>query len=137
MFTKYDIHTRDVIWADPRYADQNEPKTRPLIVISQDIFHQNSNFTVCVGTTTNVEKDPYLIPINPKDQMDFQFKQKCQVMCKRLVSLKCNLIQKKMGKVTPEFLESIIGKLRQDILYSVDFTSDFSSRSDSTDIFRI
>ncbi len=116
MNFKFEIKARDIVLANPNYEDQKEGYERPLLVISKSLFHQNSGFFVCVGITTNQKPDPYLIPILSKDIEDAILKEKSQVMCKRIVTVREDAIIKRVCKVTPEFYNKIKKKIVGDIL---------------------
>ena len=115
MVSKFDINPRDIVLADPQYQDQIEHKRRPLLVMSKSTFHQNTGFFVCAGITTNQEYDPYLLPITHKDTVDI-LREKSQVICKRIVTVRQDVIVKKVTKVTPSFYEQITKKIKDDIL---------------------
>lgn len=117
MVSPNELHSRDIVIADPKYPDQKKEKERPLVIISKDLFHQNSGFCVCLGITTNKEKDPYLIPISRKNIEGGVLDNDVQIMCKRLVTLRCDKILKKTGaRVTSKFFAKIIAKLDKDVL---------------------
>lgn len=116
MVTKYEINPRDIVLANPMYPDQKESKPRPLLIISNSIFHQNSGFFVCVGITTNKKTDPYLLPLPKKQVENGQLDFDSQIMCKRIVSLNCNSIEYKIAKVTENFYNKITNKIKQDVL---------------------
>ena len=100
MVSKYDIRPKEIVLGNPGYPDQREDKVRPLLVISGDIFHQNSGFFVCVGITTNKESDPYLLPL-PRNQIkNGQLESDVQVMCKRIATLNHQVIIRKIVEVT-------------------------------------
>ena len=116
MIPRLNFNFRDIVIADPEYTDQRQAKTRPLLIISKSILHQNSGFFVCVGITTNQNKDPFLIPILPKYVEDAMLKEKCQVMCNRIVSLRQDKIKKKIARVTNDFYEIVTQKIKNDVL---------------------
>jgi len=98
------------------YPDQKESKVRPVLIISNSIFHQNSGFFVCVGITTNKTPNAYLLPF-PRNQIeDGQLDFDSQIMCHRIVTLNSNFIKKKIAKVTKEFYGEITNKIDKDIL---------------------
>jgi mRNA-degrading endonuclease toxin of MazEF toxin-antitoxin module len=115
MNWQFNLKPHEIILADPAYEDQSDKKKRPLLVISKSLFHQNSRYFVCLGITTNQEKDPYLVPITNKDT-EYILKEKSQVMCKHVVTVPQEKIIKKITKVTPEFYARIMKKVKDDIL---------------------
>ena len=69
LISKFEISARDIVLANPMYPDQSDSKSRPLLIISNSIFHQNSGFFVCTGITTAKKSDPYLLPL-PRKQVE-------------------------------------------------------------------
>ena len=116
MISKYDIHPKEIILGNPVYPDQKENKVRPLLIISGDIFHQNSSFFVCVGITTNKEPDPYLLPLSKNQIKNGQLEFDVQAMCKRIATLN-HLVLRKIGKVTDHAYRKVTEKIGNDILY--------------------
>ena len=101
---------------DPEYSDQKTRKVRPLLVISNSIFHQNNGLAVCAGITTNQKPHPYLIPITPKDVEGAMLEEQSQVMCLRISTVPCDKIVKKVARVTQKFYHTIIQKIETDVL---------------------
>lgn len=110
------IRPRDIVTADPRYTDQKERKRRPLLVVSQALFHQNSSYAVCVGITTSIQSGTYLIPLPKKEIEHGRLDYESQIMCHRIVTLKQSELSKSIGRVTPAFYEKIVTKLKKDVL---------------------
>lgn len=115
MNWQFVLKPRDIVQADPGYEDQKDNKIRPLLVISTQLFHQNSKFFVCLGITTNMEKDPYLIPITHRDTT-IALEERSQVMCKRIVTVPQQKIIKKLTEVTSDFYSSVMKKVKEDVI---------------------
>ena len=118
MISKYDIHPKEIVWANLSYPDQQESKVRPLLIISNDNFHRNSGFFVSVGVTTNKVSDPYLLPLPRKEIINGQLQYDSQIMCKRIVTLDCKYIMKKSAQITDTMYAKVIRKIKQDVLES-------------------
>lgn len=116
MINKFSLQPKDIVLANPEYIDQKEQKIRPLLIISKTIFHQNSNFVVCVGITTSKEKQPYLIPMLKKQIEDGELDFDSQVMCTRIVSMRQDKLSKKIARITPELYKTVVDKLKGDVL---------------------
>jgi mRNA-degrading endonuclease toxin of MazEF toxin-antitoxin module len=112
---RFNIKAGDVILAKPNYQDQTDNYVRPLLVISKSGFHQDCGFFVCAGITTNQITDKYLIPITPQDTSP-RLKEKSQVMCKRIVTIREDAIINKISSVTSDFYTRIKTQIQRDIL---------------------
>lgn len=115
MSFRFNVKSRDIILAKPNYQDQEDNYVRPLLVISKSNFHQDSGFFVCAGITTNQNQDRYLIPITPQDTTT-RLKEKSQVMCKRIVTIREDAIINKVSSVTPDFFAKVKTQIQNDIL---------------------
>ncbi|WP_420545513.1 type II toxin-antitoxin system PemK/MazF family toxin [Nitrosopumilus sp.] len=116
MINTDSLKPRDIVLANPEYPDQKEQKIRPLLVISQQLFHQNSQYVVCLGVTTNTQVRPYLIHMPRKEIEDGELISDSQIMCERIVSLRQDKLSKRIATVTPEFYRNVIEKLKKDVL---------------------
>ncbi|MFZ1077152.1 MAG: type II toxin-antitoxin system PemK/MazF family toxin [Nitrosotalea sp.] len=115
MTFRFSIKAGDIILAKPNYQDQADNYVRPLLVISKSGFHQDSGFFVCAGITTNQTPDKYLIPITLQDTSP-RLKEKSQVMCKRIVTIREDAIINKISSVTSNFYTRIKTQIQRDIL---------------------
>ena len=77
----------DIVLADPKYPGQRKSKVRPLLVISSDEFHFDTQYAVCLGITTNQKPDPYLIRLPRTEVEDGMLMHDSQVMCSRIATL--------------------------------------------------
>jgi len=112
-----DVHPRDIVIADPKYPDQQEPKTRPLLVISKNLFQQNSKFCICIGLTSNKEEDPYAVPYRQKDVVIGRLDRDGLVVCRRVVALRHDKILRKIGtQITIDLYQKVMAKLLGEVL---------------------
>ena len=107
---------KEIILANPNYPDQNIKKYRPLLIISSKKLHDNSDFVICVGITTNQTKSPFLIPIKNNDYELKMLKEKSQIMCHRIATIKKTLIVKKLTRIKPSLYNNVTNKIRNDII---------------------
>lgn len=105
----------EIVLGDPGYTDQKERKRRPLLIISQNLFNQNTSLAICVGITTNKESHSYCIRLPRKEIYNGQLSSDSQIMCNRIVSIKQNQL-KKIAEITPLIYEKVANKLKQDVL---------------------
>jgi mRNA-degrading endonuclease toxin of MazEF toxin-antitoxin module len=110
------LEPRDIILAIVNFDDQPVTKKRPALVVSRPIFHQNSEYAVVVGITSNPASDPFLEPIKNSDLESGALKLQSQVMCQRIVHLRRSTVEKKLAKVTTQFYEKITKRIKNDIL---------------------
>ena len=106
----------EILLVDPKYSDQTEPKDRPVLVISNEIFHYNLPYALCVGITTNIEPNPYLIPIPNRIIENGRLDSNSQVMCHKIALVKRNTVIKKLGDVTPDFYKTVMSKIMKDVI---------------------
>jgi len=117
LIDKNDLHPRDIVLGNPMYPDQDESKVRPLLVISKSIFQQNCPYFICVGMTTNKKPDPFLIPMKRTQvEGDKPLDADIQIMCSRIVGMRHDAIIKKIAKMSSEYYEKVMNKIKKDIL---------------------
>lgn len=107
------IDFRDVVTVDPRYLDQENPYSRPVLVISKKDFHKNTGFMIGIGITTSREKKPNLIPISNIDLEEGRFDSYSQVMLHRVAYAKIVELDSRMGKVKLDFYKKLTSELRK------------------------
>lgn len=98
------------------YPDQNDSYSRPLLIVSNSILHQNTDYFISVGITTNQDSHPYLLSLPRKEVEGGVLDRDSQVMCHRITSLRHKVIEKKVATVTPDFYNKVITKIKMDIL---------------------
>lgn len=105
----------DIVLADPKYPDQKKPKVRPLLVISSDEFHSDTQYAVCLGITTNQKPDPYLVRLPRTEVEGGMLMHDSQVMCSRIATLQQSGLRK-IATVNPRLYNEVLERVRRDVI---------------------
>lgn len=102
------INQGDLLLVPFPFSDQSGRKVRPIIVLSNDEFNENSEDIIAIGITSNISKDIYSLKLDNKDLKEGKLMTKCMVKIENILRLDKSLIIKKIGKVKKEKLDKII-----------------------------
>src|SRR3989344_2407142 len=101
------ILQRDLLLVPFPFSDQSGRKVRPIIVISNNNFNENSEDILIVGVTSNVNKGEYNLKLENKDLEDVKLITNCTIKVENILKLDKNLIIKRIGKIKSEKLIEI------------------------------
>lgn len=71
---------------------------------------------MCLAITSNTSSDPYMIQIRNADMEENTFPKPSQVVCDNIFTILKTDVVKRIGKVKPQFYETITGMLKTKIL---------------------
>lgn len=115
MLIHPDLQPGEIIILKIDYNDGSEIKTRPALVISQNIVHQNSNGFVFLGITSKTP-ETYMISITNEHMENGSLNQKSSVIYDKPIWTEQTNIHKRIGKVKKEYFKKIMELLKKDIL---------------------
>ena len=101
------INQRDLLLVPFPFSDQSGRKVRPVIVISNNEFNENSNDVLVMGVTSNISKDKYTVPLSGKDLEEGKLITKCCIKIENTLKIDKEFILKKIGKIKKEKLKKI------------------------------
>src|SRR5436190_1661396 len=106
----------DIIWAnlDP-IRGHEQAGSRPVLVLSQDIFNQRSGTVIAVALTSQQPRAGFPLTVELKDR---RLPKKSWVKISQIRTLSLERLGKKLGKASTEELEHVIEGLNE-ILGSV------------------
>ncbi len=93
------------------FSDQSGRKVRPVIVISNNEFNENSEDIIVVGVTSNIVKDKYTILLTNKEIEEGKLITRCCVKTENILKIDKELIIKKIGKIKKDTLRKIVNKI--------------------------
>jgi len=101
------IEQRDLLLVPFPFSDQKGRKVRPVIVISNNEFNNNSEDILVVGVTSNISKDKYTVNLTNKDLEEGKLSEVCCVKSENILKMDKEIIIKKIGKIRKEKLNLI------------------------------
>lgn len=57
----------DLVWIRFPFSDLERSKVRPALVVSRDAYNQSHDDLVVCAVTSNLEPDPYKVPVSSDD----------------------------------------------------------------------
>jgi len=117
------VHPREFI-ITKSVTDNQGNVTRPsrsYLVISQNIFHQNTQTCICLSLISNPEIDgSFFEAFNARDielEAGTQFNQSGKIDCGRIFSFRKGVIEAKQGmKLTTDVFSRIISRIKNDVI---------------------
>ena len=98
---------RDLLLVPFPFSDQKGKKVRPVVVISNDEFNQNSEDILVVAVTSNISKDRYTSNLTNKDLEEGKLYVDCCIKLENILKIDKEIIIRKIGKIKKEKLETI------------------------------
>lgn len=108
------IEQRDLILVPFPFSDQSGRKVRPAIVISNNLFNNNSEDILVVGVTSNISKDQYTLALNNIELEEGKLITNCCIKIENILKLDKELVIKKIGKIKKEKFKAIL-----DIIFKI------------------
>ena len=102
------ILQRDLLLVPFPFSDQSGRKVRPIIVISNNNFNENSEDILIVGVTSNISKDRYTVKLENNDLTEGKLITDCAIKVENILRLDKSLIVKKIGKIKDEKFKEVI-----------------------------
>tara|TARA_Y100000310_G_C20585868_1_gene765369 strand:- start:445 stop:780 length:336 start_codon:yes stop_codon:yes gene_type:complete len=102
------IAQRDLLLVPFPFSDQSGRKVRPVIVISNNKFNQNSEDVLVVGVTSNISKDKYTLRLGNNDLDDGKLITKCCIKVENILKVEKELFIKKIGRIKGDKLGKVV-----------------------------
>ncbi|MEK6936564.1 MAG: type II toxin-antitoxin system PemK/MazF family toxin [Nanoarchaeota archaeon] len=101
------ILQRDILLVPFPFSDQSGKKVRPVVVISNSSFNNNSEDILVLGLTSNISKDKYTSLINKTDLEEGELEM-CCIKVENILKLDKTLVIKKIGRINKNKLKETI-----------------------------
>lgn len=107
------MEQRDLLLVPFPFSDQSGRKVRPVIIISNNEFNENSEDLIVVGVTSNISKGEYTISLTNKDLDEGKLITQCCVKVENMLKIDKELVIKKIGKIKKGTLKEIVNKIME------------------------
>ncbi len=101
------VEQKDLLLVPFPFSDQSGRKVRPVIVISNNEFNDNSEDIVVIGITSNMSKDRYSLSLTNKDLESGNLITDCYIKVGNILKLDKELIIKKIGKIKSQKFDQV------------------------------
>jgi mRNA interferase MazF len=105
------IEQRDLVLVPFPFSDQSGRKVRPVIIISNNKFNDNSEDVLVIGVTSNISNSIYTLGLDNKSLEEGKLLTKCCIKAENILKVDKELIIKKIGKINKIKLKDIVNVL--------------------------
>ena len=105
------IEQRDLLLMPFPFSNQSGNKVRPVIVVSNNKFNEDSKDVLVVGVTSNISKDKYTINLDNNCLDEGKLFTNCCIKVENILKIDKELVIKKIGKINKVTFEDIKSKL--------------------------
>lgn len=104
---------RDIVLVSFPFSDLSHQKVRPVLIVSNDNYNQQSADVVVCGLTTNLTLDPYSVLADPTDvEQPGTLRHKSRFKVNALVSLEQSLLIKQVARLKNELFAQVITEIQ-------------------------
>lgn len=89
------------------FSDLTSIKQRPVLILSNNEYNDNTEDIVVCGLTSNLKDVEYSVLVDNKNLIDGNLPVKSRVKTDKIFTLKQSLIRKKIGKVNNKIFEKV------------------------------
>jgi mRNA interferase MazF len=101
----------DIVWADLHPTQGHEQSgTRPVLILSHDIFNKHSGTVIAIALTSQPQKAQFPLTLELDDK---RLPKKSWVKISQIRTLSTMRLSKKIGRVTSEELEKVVEGLNE------------------------
>jgi len=107
---------REVVWAEFKFTPEKPKESHPVLVISKYSINPFYPYFICIPITSANYDEAYAEKINEGDMDEGEFKKPSQVICQIFHMILKEDAKKRKGKVSIQFYNKILRRLKKDIL---------------------
>ncbi len=101
----------DIVLIPVPFSDLSNRKQRPVLIVSNDEYHQMTDDILVVAITSQLKDLDYSVLIEQKDLDEGALKVTSAVRADKVYTLSKGIIRKRFGKVNTEVLNSVRTKI--------------------------
>ena len=101
------MEQRDLLLVPFPFSDQKGRKVRPVIVISNDNFNNNSEDVLVVGVTSNLSKNKYTLDLTNEGLEKGRLSVPCCIKAENILKVDKEIVIKKIGKIKKDRMNLI------------------------------
>jgi mRNA interferase MazF len=99
----------DIVLVPVPFTDLSSQKRRPVIVVSNDAYNQQSADVVVVAMTSNPAKTRFSFRVTASDLIEGTLNRPGTVRVDKIYTLAQSIVVKKFGKMSPQ----VVARIRQ------------------------
>ena len=109
---------RDIVLVPFPFSDLSSQKVRPVLILSNDAYSQQSADVMVCGLTTNLRPAPYSVIVNVTDvEQPDTLKHKSKIKADAIASLEQSLLIKRIACLKPSVFKQVVAQI-EDLIKS-------------------
>jgi len=106
----------DILLIPVPFTDLTTNKQRPVLVLSNDIYNQNTDDILVSAITSQLKGLDFSVVINTENLTEGELKKTSAIRADKLYTLSKQIVKKKFGHVQNSILDEVIVKINE-LLY--------------------
>ena len=103
---------RDIVLVPFPFSDLSSRKVRPVLILSNDVYNQQSADVVVCGLTTNLRPAPYSIIVDVTDvEQPDTLRQKSKIKVDNIASLEQSILIKRIARLRLSVFRQVVEKV--------------------------
>jgi len=110
----------DILLVPLPFTDLSSHKRRPVLVLSAEEYNDVADDLIVAAVTSNIDTKPYIVLFSSNDMIEGSLKVDSCIRADKIYTLSQSIVLKRVGKVAPEIIDSVKGKLLEILKNNVD-----------------
>ncbi|MBC8230631.1 type II toxin-antitoxin system PemK/MazF family toxin [bacterium] len=104
---------RDIVLVPFPFSDLSGQKVRPVLILSNDVYNQQSADVVVCGLTTNLSPTPYSIIVDVTDvEQPGTLRHKSKIKIDTIASLEQSILIKQISRLKLPVFRQVVAEVR-------------------------
>lgn len=103
---------RDIVLVPFPFSRLSGQKVRPVLILSNDVYNQQSADVVICGLTTNLKTAPYSIIVDVTDvEQPGMLRHKSKIKADTIASLEQSILLKQIARLKPSVFKLVVAEI--------------------------
>lgn len=103
----------DILLIPIPYTDLTTTKQRPVLVLSNNIYNQNTDDILVAAITSQLKDIDYSVVINTEDLSEGELRKTSAIRADKLYTLSKQIVKRKFGHVYHNILDDVTVKINE------------------------
>lgn len=101
------MNQQDIVWIRFPFSNLAETKARPAVVVSRDEHNNDSEDVLICAVTSNLQADPYKIPVSSEDLVQGELPVDSMVRADKLIQVEKDLVDRTFARLDEETYDRV------------------------------
>ena len=103
----------DILLIPIPYTNLTTTKQRPVLVLSNNMYHQNTDDILVAAITSQLKDIDYSVVINTEDLSEGELRKTSAIRADKLYTLSKQIVKRKFGHVHKNILDDVTVKINE------------------------